>query len=1016
MELKDRIASLPDSARIAVFSAWRGRARGAAVFTGVFLASLVITTVLAYGSGLMTSFFEEGLEGEEYDYRVELWSNPGAEDRTSDPTEFESFCEQILAIDGMADCTITAGRQSTHGAGWFSERQAQAQPLELVELNSSDGSWDGIDISFASSEDDGPPNRGFRGIRLIGESGYDGLLLERHDRRTISGAWPTSGSEAVTNRSAVIPAKLASAGGVEVGDTIEFLKFTYADSELDKCAINSDQGEMINFIGKEYCRITITLENITISAIYDDRVGSSPLITNHPVYLPWELVSGIEQSNIIDGDHAYLAVASDRGDLPTNSISEVETQLKEWASDIEGADYDGINLRATDMDSSLLAFLNIMLIFVQTFDYIVMIPIIFLSVVVLIYGLLLSLEQRRREVSIHRVMGGSSASLSRMVLAEMGVISFFAWLVGYLLALAAVPMILSAVGFMSFELDGLSAQPTLSFAATITTGVITIGIAMAFGYSRTKEFVNSEISEGVANVATKKEPKYWLHWVTFLLGIIALFDSIGEDWSQFADFNSGKGIISNVILDALLAIFGPFLLWIGGALVLARLGAYGPAIMQFMFGRTPLLKDVRRGLSGSGSAEGVGRLALIIVLTLSIVTMAAVQGYTGTLVDEKTADQSVGSDLQITFTQAITEEVAISIVTDTYNSLPTSKKTLNSLTIEATQIQKFYANPAGDDENYIEVWVIPDESQEILLWDNQALPKASLDEAFNLIGQSGFMTHGDSAQESLRLRDRDTLMMNQTNFITGEIKQMSLTTIGKHNWVPGFVASSSDNVIFIGEQTWIDWLDGAAPDNTNIRSTIWFFDLGDDKELRKGEILKDIGLTLSTNSAISEVLDWKSAHEYVEKNGGLVYGTPGLLSLQFIVSAVAAVASSFVFLSLVLSQRRKELSILQAIGASPNQVMRLVLFEILSITIVSMILGGILGVGITYIFNDMFNIFGIIFQAFGGSTNEIRRELVWPIIELIKVGLVVLSTVVIALFFTTRKAIGADLATVLKGE
>jgi len=93
-----------------------------------------------------------------------------------------------------------------------------------------------------------------------------------------------------------------------------------------------------------------------------------------------------------------------------------------------------------------------------------------------------------------------------------------------------------------------------------------------------------------------------------------------------------------------------------------------------------------------------------------------------------------------------------------------------------------------------------------------------------------------------------------------------------------------------------------------------------------------------------------------------------------------------------------------------------VLFEILSITIVSMILGGILGVGITYIFNDMFNIFGIIFQAFGGSTNEIRRELVWPIIELIKVGLVVLSTVVIALFFTTRKAIGADLATVLKGE
>ena len=51
-----------------MLSAWRGRARGAAVFSGVFLASLVITTVLAYGSGLMSAFLEEGTKGEEYDY------------------------------------------------------------------------------------------------------------------------------------------------------------------------------------------------------------------------------------------------------------------------------------------------------------------------------------------------------------------------------------------------------------------------------------------------------------------------------------------------------------------------------------------------------------------------------------------------------------------------------------------------------------------------------------------------------------------------------------------------------------------------------------------------------------------------------------------------------------------------------------------------------------------------------------------------------------------------------------
>ena len=69
--------------------------------------------------------------------------------------------------------------------------------------------------------------------------------------------------------------------------------------------------------------------------------------------------------------------------------------------------------------------------------------------------------------------------------------------------------------------------------------------------------------------------------------------------------------------------------------------------MQFFFSRTPLLSDVKRGLKGSGSTESVNRLAVIMLLTLSIVTLAAVQGYTGTQVDEVTADLQVGSDLQV---------------------------------------------------------------------------------------------------------------------------------------------------------------------------------------------------------------------------------------------------------------------------------------------------------------------------------------------------------------------------------
>ena len=73
-----------------------------------------------------------------------------------------------------------------------------------------------------------------------------------------------------------------------------------------------------------------------------------------------------------------------------------------------------------------------------------------------------------------------------------------------------------------------------------------------------------------------------------------------------------KGLSSNFIVDGLLFLFGPFFLWIGGALVLGRIGAAGPRIFTTLFGWTPVLTDIKRGLRGSGSSESVNRLAIIL--------------------------------------------------------------------------------------------------------------------------------------------------------------------------------------------------------------------------------------------------------------------------------------------------------------------------------------------------------------------------------------------------------------------
>jgi ABC-type lipoprotein release transport system permease subunit len=96
--------------------------------------------------------------------------------------------------------------------------------------------------------------------------------------------------------------------------------------------------------------------------------------------------------------------------------------------------------------------------------------------------------------------------------------------------------------------------------------------------------------------------------------------------------------------------------------------------------------------------------------------------------------------------------------------------------------------------------------------------------------------------------------------------------------------------------------------------------------------------------------------------------------------------------------------------------MRLVLFEILSILTVSMALGVILGLAIAEAFNGFFGIFGYIFQIFLGQSAPIARELVWPWLDLALVNVSVLIAVMIALLYTTRRALQADLAVVLKGE
>ncbi|MBD51598.1 MAG: hypothetical protein CMB08_06800, partial [Euryarchaeota archaeon] len=462
-------------------------------------------------------------------------------------------------------------------------------------------------------------------------------------------------------------------------------------------------------------------------------------------------------------------------------------------------------------------------------------------------------------------------------------------------------------------------------------------------------------------------------------------------------------------------------LWIGGALVLGRLGAAGPRIFTLILGWSPLVTDIRRGLKGSGSSESVNRLAVIMLLTLSIVTLAAVQGYTGTLVDERTTSAENGADLQVQFSSPMSETQARNEILLAIDRVDNSNiKDIGSM----TSVGDIFTSPKGEDSR-LRTWIVFDDHEETLLWDTQTIPTYVSDAS--LLWRNNWFTAGSDARRQLGLSSSDidnfiTIEYTDYDFsfgpdglnISTTVTDADIQYMGSHRWIPGLEPTQSSQVIVIGESTY-KTLVGNQTANS-YTSNKWFFELCNQTDRSCADALRELSTEVSNIIGVSSSTDWPTVHEDNERKGGLIFGTPGLLSLQFVVASLASIASAFVFLSLVLTQRKRELAILQAIGASPNQIIRLVLFEIMAILLVSMGLGVILGLAIAESFNGFFGIFGFIFQIFLGESAPIDRELIWPWFDLVLVNSSVLFAVVLALLYTTRKALKSDLAIVLKGE
>ena len=135
-----------------------------------------------------------------------------------------------------------------------------------------------------------------------------------------------------------------------------------------------------------------------------------------------------------------------------------------------------------------------------------------------------------------------------------------------------------------------------------------------------------------------------------------------------------------------------------------------------------------------------------MMLTLSIVTLAAVQGHTGTLVDERTTSAQNGADLQVQFDSELSESEAMGLVIQSIQTV--NDNAITDIDSMASVTYLFPGVLDRDSGGVYSTWVLFDGHEDTLIWDEQAIPGSNVGKMAEDWRQGAY-TAGDGARDAL---------------------------------------------------------------------------------------------------------------------------------------------------------------------------------------------------------------------------------------------------------------------------
>ncbi len=984
---RDRIAYFIQSIR----SIQRNKRRSVSMISGLILGISILAGIFLYTTVLMNNVYLSIIDGAPYEIRMDF------DDPLSD-AQIEAYRENFSLNPKVADAQILYGNSRT------------------IESATGDLYTPAILKAEIRAEYNNETYSGSEG-RIFNENFYDNVIGWGLRNTLVTGRYPGIYSTFDPNYHGILISEaLAEDAKLKQGNRITELKLDIAVIDPDDPYFPFSAGDI---------KGTVTLENVTIAGIMsrDDEASAGLFseiggigVGGGEMFIPRELFT--DQGNFttffstLNSEHMqYCVMKIDETKFALADPTRVNSQINQLINKFEeDPDLIGTNL----VQSKLMPF-QILSIFIFLFDGILTLPVAILSIYLLSFGIDLSLHERRYQVGIWKTQGASPRQIKRKILSEALLLAAFGLIAGYIVAIFGAWGIGTARGFMRWDWnDAITKLPdfiVLDQTALLVVGGLIVIILIVMVNGKANKFIEMEVSETVRRTDELDKGNFLkrnnLDIIFFILGSVSLMLTLLSEFGVSIPLGP---------VGPILAIVGPILFWIGGAAVVARIAIWIPSRTDPIIKRIGFLKDVSILIKGNifRKSGDIPRLALIIALTVSFSVLAAVQGHSGQVHQERLIVYDIGADLVVNtgynVSTIVINEINATDGVENVMAITTSGGILRNDPISVHSV---------DSSSY----------GEIGKWQVDSVPGgSSKDKLLSDLADNAIegCLIGESVQSQYNLDVGDIVQLEVLLFSwTGmsleyEYISQNFTVYGIFHHAPGGIGSSAVIVDHeaINDLTHItdfaDLLGVSLPAST--RNKVVYAS----KYLVQSEKKSDVSAIRDDLLTSEHVISIKTLKGEIEKSYEIKqmdFGIPGLLTADFIISLLTATLATFIFMSILMEKRKKEFAVLRSYGASEQQIYKIVFSETAVLLLTSVLWGLVVGLGLSVLFNPFFELIDIFItpmSTMAGGGSQLPRLLIFDWWSLGFTLFVTFVAMTLATFLSVRGASRAKISTVVR--